>query len=443
MSRPLEEYRRAFEAALEGLPGEGAWQAARRAALEAFLAQGFPTTRDEDWKYTSLATVLERDHRPVPPGEASAPHAAGLVEASAVDGLGACRLVFVNGVLDHGLSRGPEESGLTIRALSSALGEPEADAGERLGKVVDLQRYRFAALNTALFADGVIIDVDAGATVGTPVYLLFVGAPGDRELLVQPRVLIDAGRDASVTVIEHYIGADEGSVLTNAVTEVIARDNACVEHYRLQQQPASHFQIGSLTARLDRDGRFVSHGVDIGARLARTDTHVLLPAEGGHVDLNGLYYTQTGQHVDNHTRIDHLAPHTSSNEDYRGVLDGRSRAVFNGKVVVHPDAQRIEAHQSNKNLLLSERCEIDTKPELEIYADDVKCSHGATIGQLDADALFYLLARGIDRETARGLLTFAFAGDVTARFGVPGLRERVESLLLGRLPDADRLKEFV
>ncbi|MCC5863440.1 MAG: Fe-S cluster assembly protein SufD, partial [Gammaproteobacteria bacterium] len=351
------------------------------------------------------------------------------------------RLVFVNGqLIPPACHLDGLPAGLAIESLAQVL--RENDTADTLDRVVDLDRYRLARLNTALLQAGAPLRAARGVAGDAPIYLLFLTL-GDAEALqlVQPRVLIEAAEAASVTVIEHHCGEGEAAVI-NAVTEIVAQPGSRVTHYRIQEHADSHAQVAGLNARLDRDAALVCHNIDLGGALVRNDVHVRLIAPGADVELNGLYFTRGTSHVDNHTRIDHLAPRTTSREDYRGVLDGRSRAVFNGKVLVAEDAQKIEAHQSNNNLLLSRECEVDTKPELEIYADDVKCSHGATVGQLDATALFYLRSRGLDEDTARGLLTFAFAEEVIARLGIAPLAERLSGTVIGHLPDSDRLREF-
>jgi Fe-S cluster assembly protein SufD len=254
-------------------------------------------------------------------------------------------------------------------------------------------------------------------------------------------VLVKAGANSSATLVEHYVAAS-GEALELAVTELSLGEGARVEHYRLQECSSDGFHLGVLAGRVGRDATLVSHNLSIGGRIARVDFDVVLAGPGARVEMNGLYVAHERQHVDSHTRVDHAVPHTTSDQLYRGVLSGRSRAVFNGKAIVHPGAAGTDAQQSNANLLLSPGAEVDTKPELEIYADDVKCSHGATTGQLDADALFYLRSRGLDEDTARTVLTFAFADAVLARMGLAPIRQHAEQLVVGRLPDSDRIREF-
>ncbi len=437
MSAAIESLRAQFTQCGSALPGAASIGPRRKRAFEEFIARGLPTTAEEDWKYTSLARLQEQSF--ALPGPVDVASAMAAVERFAVEGLEGPRLVFVNGELIPPACRLEVIEGLEIDSLGHAL---EQGAGaEALDQVVDLDRYRFARLNTALFVDGARIRVARDTVVSQPVYLLFITLGDETARLVQPRVLIEAERGAQLTVIEHFCG-DGAAALVNTVTEVLNQPASKLTHYRIQEQAEAHTHIASLNARVAADSTLVCHNIDFGGALVRNDVHVRLAETGAHAELNGLYFTTRRSHVDNHTRIDHLAARTTSREDYRGVLDGRSRAVFNGRVLVAEDAQKIEAHQSNNNLLLSRNCEIDTKPELEIYADDVICSHGATVGQLDETALFYLRSRGLDADTARGLLTFAFAEAVIERLGIEALRSRLSRTVIGRLPDSERLRDF-
>jgi Fe-S cluster assembly protein SufD len=279
-------------------------------------------------------------------------------------------------------------------------------------------------------------------TVGTlPLYLACIAGP-EGGTAVAPRIVIELGENAELDLVEHYTGG-QGGHFANAITDVRLAPGARLVHYRLEESAEDAFHIGGVHVSQARDSHYTSHVVNTGGALARLDIAVDLREPGAEAVLNGLYLAAGRQHLDSHTRVDHRAPATLSREEYRGILTGTSRAVFNGKAIVHPDAQRIEAHQANHNLLLSEGAEVDTKPELEIYADDVKCSHGATVGQLDSNALFYLLSRGLDPEAARELLTFAFADAVLADMAHPAVRRHAERRLVGRLPDSDRLREFL
>jgi len=251
---------------------------------------------------------------------------------------------------------------------------------------------------------------------------------------VHPRILVRAGDNSRATLVERYIALDDAVYFTNAVAEIQLGNNAALDYYRVQEECAKAFHIGGVHVHQGRDSRFFAHGVSLGNALLRNDIDVRLAAGGAHCELIGIYLAAGRQHVDIHTRIDHLQPHGTSNEFYKGIIDGRGRSVFNGKVIVHPDAQKTDARQVNNNLLLSADAEVDTKPQLEIYADDVQCSHGATVGQLDADALFFLRSRGVDEAAARHLLTHAFAAEIIERVEVPALRAYLDRAIMTRLP---------
>ena len=252
-----------------------------------------------------------------------------------------------------------------------------------------------------------------------------------------------AGKNSRASIIESYIGLTDADNFTNTVTHITAEDGAAIEHYKVQEESSSSYHIGHLKAQLHRDSNVQAYSVSIGARLARHDMQFDLLAPGATAGLYGLFMGAKRQHVDHHTRVDHLMPNTRSDENFRGILDGHAHGVFNGKVVVHQDAQKTDARQSNKNLLLSDTAEVDTKPELEIYADDVQCAHGATVGQLDDNAMFYLLSRGMDRDTARGLLIYAFAAEIINRIKFAPLRERLTEKIMGHLPAAERLEALL
>lgn len=411
-----------------------AWLAERRqAGLELFATAGFPTRRDEDWKYTDLKLVTRREF-----GTGSALANACTVSTPAIDGLDCPVMVFVNGRLTetHNL---PADAVAMPLAQALAAGHPTCK--EWLGRIAQPERHRFAALSTALFTDGVLVDLPPGTELPAPLRLVFLAAEGAAPALACPRVLLRAGANSRATIVEHY-GDGGGEALSLPVTELILENGARVDHYRIQEEASQAFHLGVLAARIERDATLVSHNFSVGARIARVDVDVELAGPGAAVEMNGLYVVRDKQHADSHTRVDHAVPRTTSDELYRGILAGKSRAVFNGKAIVHPGAAGTDARQSNANLLLSPQAEVDTKPELEIYADDVKCAHGATTGQLDTAALFYLRTRGIDEETARSLLTFAFADEVMARMTLAPLRRHAEQLVVGRLPDADRIREF-
>ena len=404
---------------------------ARSDALERFAVLGLPTTRDEDWKYTSVAAIERRVFGIA--AEASPDRQlAAVVARHALDGTH--RLVFVDGhyvpALSHvgALPAGARVGSLALavtaypdRLAESFANDGAADSG-------------FGALNAALWSDGAWIELAPGVELELPVHLLFLTTCND--LASFPHNLIHAGAGAAVTLIEHHAGPDDASYLTDAVTRIVLGQGARVAHTKLQQEGRRSFHIAAIHAEQAQDSRFGSHAFAFGGQLARSEIATRFGAEGCEAQLVGLYVGSGRQHVDHHTCVDHARPRGTSREIYKGVLDGNSRAVFNGRVIVRADAQQTDAQQSNRNLLLSDSAEIDTKPQLEIWADDVKCAHGATVGQLDADQLHYLRSRGIDEAAARALLIRAFAADTLGGIEHAGLRARLQTLLPGAQPEA-------
>jgi Fe-S cluster assembly protein SufD len=353
-------------------------------------------------------------------------------------------MVFVNGRFQPQLSQMAKvPAGLRLSRLADLLRqEPETLKG-RLGAGLSFDDRGFVALNAAFCEDGAVLMVAPEAVIDSPVHLVFLSTAEPEPVVSYPRILVLAERNSSLTLIEHYPGVGDHRNFCNPVVEIETDTGARLTHYKLQQDSPGAFHIGSVHVRQRRDSVYRSHHVSLGSRLARTDINVHLQEPGAEVHLDGLFMGTGRQHLDTHTRVYHEAPHTRSYESYKGILDKHARGVFKGRVLVQRDAQKIEAHQSSANLLLSDQAEVDTKPELEIYADDVVCSHGATVGQLDRQALFYLLSRGIDRKWAEGLLTFAFAEEVVSRMDLAPLRERLESIIVGRLPDSEKLRELV
>lgn len=405
-------------------------QRTRAVAFERFAELGLPTRRDEDWKYTSVASLDKRAFKFVP-------ESCNGVSADQVGQLALAashRLVFVNGRHAPGLSRlGRLPRGAEVGSLAVAVGQRPDRFEALLTRDAEALVNGFTALNAACWGDGASIELAAGCAVDEPIHLLFITT--DPDLAVHPRNIIRAGARSQVEVIEHYVGANDATYLTNTVTQIQADARATVIHTKLQQESLRGHHIAAIRAEQGPDSRFTSQSFALGGLLSRNDITTRLDAPGCEATLLGLYMAGGRQHMDHHTRIDHLQPHGTSREFYKGVLDGAARAVFNGKVIVHPDAQKTDAQQSNRNLLLSDHAEVDTKPQLEINADDVKCSHGATVGQLDAEQIYYLRSRGVDDASARALLTYAFAAEVATRVSCAPLRARLEQLLRGRLPE--------
>ena len=419
----------AFDSSLDRLAGSDASLSARRQAMAAFARRGFPTRRDEDWKYTDLKPIVTGRFDPLPttPGEDD--------DRSALDRLssleivpGAPRLVFLDGQrLADGespdLPRG-------VHILDQRATWQRIHAIQTDGQFRD---YPLTAVNTAFSPDCTLIRVEANVEVRQPLHLIYLGGASANSA-AHARILIDLGPNSRLSVIQHF-AAREGAGWTNSVTQVTQEAGSHLTLYRLQEHAEDHLHTELLDVRLARDAGARLGYVDLGGRLVRSDLRVQLAEAGASCDISGVFLAAQGQHVDNHSRIDHIAPHTTSNEAFRGIVGERGRGVFNGKVVVHAGAQGTDARQSSDNLLLSEHGEVDTKPELEIYTDDVKCAHGATVGELDAQQLFYLRSRGMDEETARGLLTFAFANALLRRIELPELRKRVVTAVAGHLPD--------
>jgi Fe-S cluster assembly protein SufD len=377
-------------------------QALREAAFQRFAELGFPTTHDEDWRFTSVAPIARtRFGRPAPNG--------GIKP-------GDLPALFVNGRL--AADRLPDGVRLA----------PREEIEAHLARHASYETAAFVALNTAFLDEIVALRIERGAVIEGPVHILYGGpAAAGAPVAVHPRTLILAGANSQCSIVESYVGG-AGAYLTNAVTELAVGDGAVVDHYKIQTEGLEAFHIGSMFATLGRSANFTSTSISLGAALARHDVTATL-SEGTEATLNGLYVAGGSQHVDNHTTIDHAKPHGSSRELYKGILDGKAHAVFNGRILVRQDAQKTDSKQTNKNLVLSDDATIDTKPELQIFADDVRCTHGATIGQLDAESLFYLQSRGIGRSDARRLLTYAFAQDVVDRIKVRSLRDSLERIL--------------
>lgn len=412
---------------------------ARGSALARFAQSGFPGARDEEWKYTSVAAIEKRAFLAASREDGQELAAVTLVDQSALTGSAVHLLVFVNGRYCAALSdSGRLPSGATLSSLAEVLENSPEALEPYLAN--DENLTVFGALNTVFMADGAYLHLARGTVVEQPIHLLFIATQAGAA--ISPRNLIVAEEGAQATVIEHYAGADGTAYLTNVVTQIFAATNAGIEHYKLQQEALQSFHIAGIHARQARDSRLLSHSISLGAVLTRNDLTTIFASTGCDAAFDGLYLVGGRQHVDNHTRIDHAHANGTSRETYRGVLDGHSRAVFNGKIIVHPGAQKTDARQANHNLLLSRDAEIDTKPQLEIHADDVKCTHGATVGQIDDNQLFYLRARGIEETMARSLLVHAFAHDLIERIRVTALRTRLEQILFARLPQGERIREL-
>jgi Fe-S cluster assembly protein SufD len=423
------EKRQPWLAALNERPRGGSrWlQDLRDQAASRFVELGFPTVREEDWRFTNVAPIATSEFR-------LAPHAR--VDADVLDGFlyvdAPYRLVVVNGRFVPELSRTAGlPPGMRFGSLAGATTEQADVVARYLGQLADFTARPFAALNTAFTQDGAYVHVPDGVVFEQPLLILFVST-GDGHM-THPRTLIVAGDRSQMRIVETYVSAPGQKHFTNAVTEIVAGENAVIDHYKVQEESVDGFHVASMHIHATRSSNVSTHSFTLGGRLVRNDVFALLDGEGAECTLNGLYLADGERLVDNHTTIDHAKPHCPSHEVYKGILGGKARAVFNGKIIVRQDAQKTDAKQTNRALLLSDQATINTKPQLEIFADDVKCTHGAAIGQLDEDALFYLRARGLTFYEARDMLIHAFAGQILERVQIEPLKHALEDELYAQL----------
>jgi Fe-S cluster assembly protein SufD len=406
--------------------GPGWLRGWRDRAFARFWELGFPTTHHEDWRFTNVSAIANGVFtRPGP--EALCPSD---LQPFRLEGA-VCELTFVNGIFVPALShfRGLPK-GVIAGGLASA---PQSDMEEALTRDRDFQEDAFTALNLAFLEDGAYIFVPRGVVLEQPIHILYV-ATAASAAMAHPRNLMVFGEQSQAAVIEDYVSRGDAPFLTNAVTELAAGDNATIEHYMVERESREAYNVSTLNIRQGRTANVASHAVLLGGRLVRNNVHPRLSGEGGECLINGLFVAAGRQHMDNYMKVEHEAPHCGSRQFYNGILDGHSRGVFHGRIIVHKGAQKTDAKQTNRNLLLSDDAQIDTKPQLEIYADDVKCTHGATIGQLDDTALFYLRSRGVPEDQARRMLLFAFAHESLGRMKSAVVRAWLEGSIAGWLP---------
>jgi Fe-S cluster assembly protein SufD len=402
----------------------------RADAFARFCEVGFPTTRDEDWRFTNVAAIAKSSFRLADKTETSVSQ--GDLESHRISE-SICRLVFVNGNFSARLSSFADlPSGVEVSSLSAQIEKDPASLERHLGRYLNIQRDAFSALNTAFAGDGGYVHVVRGIVVEGPIHLLFVStgnSSGQAPLMTHPRNLIVAEPESEVTVVEDYISLDESVSFCNTATELVAGDGAIVSHYMLERENRQAFNVSTLRMQQGRGANVSSHSVLLGGAIVRNNVHPVLAGEGGECLINGLFAGTGEQHLDNYMLVEHASPHCGSRQFYNGILNDHAHGVFHGRIIVHKDAQKTDAKQTNRNLLLSDNARIDTKPQLEIYADDVKCTHGATIGQIDEVALFYLRSRGIEESVARKLLLSAFAGECLDRMKPGAARNHVEKLI--------------
>ncbi len=405
----------------------------RKAGIARFAELGFPTLQDEDWRFTNIAPLANLPFKPSLQYIRN-----GLtvenVTAFAFGRLQSIRLVFVNGHYAADLSNTARvPAGIHVKSLAEAIKSDPSLVEKHLARYASTETNAFAALNTAFFQDGAFIHVPEGKSLDVPVHLLFISSSKENGATSHPRNLIVAEKGSRLTVLEHYVSTADAATFTNAVTELVLDNDAVVEHGKFQDQSLQSFHIAAIHAHLGPSCNLISHSIATGARLSRNNIRTNLAGEGVECVLNGLYLTKDDQLADHHMVVEHAQPHCNSHEYYNGILDGRSKGVFHGRILVRQAAQKTDAKQTNKNLLLSENATADTKPQLEIYADDVKCTHGATVGQLNEESIFYLRARGIGKETARRMLIHSCAGEIIERIRHKPAREELDQIVWERL----------
>jgi Fe-S cluster assembly protein SufD len=429
-----------FEQSLNGAKSTSV-HAMRRGAMQRFKELGFPTTRQEEWRFTNILPITKIQFQPILRNELHGVTKSDL-QPYALDH--ALRLVFVDGMFSQELSDSSSHpAGLIAGSLAETLKKHPDTIQSYFNYLVMGEENAFTTLNTAFLWDGAYISVPQGVILENPIQLLFVATHREQVYAAQPRNLIIAGIDSQCKIIEMYVGLAQNTYLTNTVTEISLGDNAVVEHDKFQVEGVNAYHIGTTHVQMNAASRFTSNVISLGGSIVRNNLTARFDAEGAECILNGLSLGRGTQVVDNHTVIDHAKPHCASHELYKSILDGASKGIFNGKVFVRKDAQKTDAKQTNKTLLLSDDATMNTKPQLEIFADDVKCTHGATIGQLDDEQIFYLRSRGIGLDAARDILTSAFAGDVVNRITIEPFRRQVERMIHDRLNKNHRANEYV
>jgi len=398
----------------------------RQEAFARFCEAGFPTTHDEDWRFTNISPIAQSPFRLAGGGRASRGEIAAMRFAGA-----ACHLIFVDGRFAPELSSLENlPQGVKAGSLACEIANKSATVERHLGRYLNIRRDAFCALNTAFAEDGAYLHVHRGTVLEKPIYALFVSTANDAPAMSHPRNLFVIEEESQAAIVEDYVSLGAaGAVLSNTATELVAGDGAVVSHYMIEREHTEVFNISTLRIEQGRNSNVASHSVLLGGGIVRNNVHPVLAGEGAECVINGLFVGHGWQHLDNYMLVEHASPHCGSRQFYNGILDEHAHGVFHGRIIVHKDAQKTDAKQTNRNLLLSDDAQIDTKPQLEIYADDVKCTHGATIGQIEENALFYLRSRGIDESSARKLLLLAFANECLDRMKEESVRSRIEELI--------------
>ncbi|UCC84326.1 MAG: Fe-S cluster assembly protein SufD [Gemmatimonadota bacterium] len=439
-SKALELYLEQFKRLENGAGGPEWLRPVRQAAMARSSELGFPTVRDEDWKFTNLTPLSKKAFAPAAAEtKLSLDDLAGFV----FRGQESARLVFVNGRYEPELSDScAQPGGVLACSLRQSLELQPELVKLHLAKYLDYEHDFFGALNTAFVEDGGFVYVPDRVVVERPIHLIYVSTETPSPAVTHPRNLIIVGEAGEGAVVEEYVSQGGEEYFTNAVTEIVAGPSAVLEHYRVQRESRRAFNVGTVRVQQSRSSNVSCHGVHLGGGLVRNNVHPVLAGEGAECLINGVFLPAGKQHIDNFMRVEHASPHCDSRQFYNGILNDSASGVFSGRIIVHKEAQKTDAKQTNRNLLLTDEAQMDSKPQLEIYADDVKCTHGATIGQLDDDAIFYLRARGVPEDTARTLLLFGFAAENLERMRQAPIRDYVESLVTEWLPHGEVLKKL-
>ena len=439
----LRNYLEAFHQLGTDAPRQPSWlRALRERGFARFCEVGFPTTKNEDWRFTNVNAIAQTPFQLARDARQAGAIYGDTLDACRIPGA-ACQLVFINGRFAADLSElGTLPEGVRVGSLAQWIAggtagvtaEDGTSLQSHLGHYLNIERDAFAALNTAFIEDGAYVYLPRRTVLEAPIYLLFISIPTQHPEMTNPRNLIVAEDATEASIVEDYVSLGSGVSFSNAVTELVAGEGAVISHYLLEREDRQAYNVSTLRTQQARSTNVSSHSVLLGGGLVRNNVHPVLAGEGGECLINGLFIGNGSQHMDNYMLVEHASPHCSSRQFYNGILDGHSHGVFHGRIIVHKDAQKTDAKQTNRNLLLSDDAQIDTKPQLEIYADDVKCTHGATIGQMEENALFYLRSRGIDEASARGLLLLAFANECLERMKCRQVRGYLQELVQGWLP---------
>jgi Fe-S cluster assembly protein SufD len=431
LARKENNYQAAFQAVCESSPTVPWLELVRNSAMDRFEQLGFPTVHEEDWKYTNLAPLAKQSFDPAVRSTNASLDAARFVYPETAT----AHLVVVNGFLSEELSVKAGLENVVAIDLLSVVADARYNKVARayLARNAGYHNNGLSALNTAFLQSGLFLWIPKNVRVETPIQVTFLTDAEHADAASFPRMLVVAEENSSATLIESFVSTRNQQYFTNAIAEVVLKEGARLEHYRMQRESDKAFHVSVTSASLGRSSSYDTTSINLGGRLSRHDVAVVLDHEGAECRVDGLYLIGSDQHTDTHSVIDHQQPHCTSHQLYKGILDGNARAVFNGKIFVREGAQKTDAMQTNKNLLLSQQARIDTKPQLEIYADDVKCAHGAAVGQIDQEELFYLQTRGIDPELGRSLLTYGFAEEVIGKIKIDSIRSQLDEIVLRQL----------